>query len=92
MSRIMREEAALYFAAEAALGEQRDEMRFAGARDAVGLQAWLRRLFGTPAEENTQGDAPTAEAPARLASERTRREIQGRVLAMLELDAVAAAR
>ena len=53
MSRIMSEEASLYFAAEAALAEQRDELRFGGRRDAASLQAWLKRVF--IAAEEAQG-------------------------------------
>jgi hypothetical protein len=83
MSRTMSEEAALYFTAEAALGEQRDEVRFAGAGDAASLQAWLRRVFGS--EER-------APAAAAAPAGRERREIESRVRAMLALEPVAAAR
>ena len=53
MSRIMSEEASLHFTAEAALAEQRDEVRFGDVRDAAALQAWLKRALGAedaPAE------------------------------------------
>jgi hypothetical protein len=94
MSRIMSEEAQVYFAVEAALNEQRDEMRFTGARDAAALQAWLRRVFGGPADaaESAEGVRPTAAAALLPLERRARLDIDDRVLAMLALDAIAAAR
>ncbi|MBL8549072.1 MAG: hypothetical protein JNJ73_03740 [Hyphomonadaceae bacterium] len=64
----MSEEASLYFTAEAALAEQRDELRFGGRRDAASLQAWLKRVFNA-SEETHSGE---------------RRELDERVQAMLE--------
>jgi hypothetical protein len=84
MSRIMSEEASLYFAAQAALAEEREEVRFGGRPAGAGaLQAWLRRAYGA-----VDWQAPADGPAARVA----RLEIDRRVEAMLTLTPVAAAR